>query len=154
MEDERALGLRAHDSVDCRQLADRISRRQHCRAPSARVTISRVGRIEFVRTADPLDVWIAIDCVTNRKGIVTRYAETVFDALISNSLDDIVNYRCRFCSHHFFLKLSETGISHNVKSLRDSWARPRKTVPRRGAFFPYLAMILDRPVRHRTDSPW
>src|SRR6266576_4427153 len=30
----------------------------------------------------------------------------------------------------------------------------RKTVPRRGAFFPYLATVLDRPVRHRTDSPW
>jgi hypothetical protein len=30
----------------------------------------------------------------------------------------------------------------------------RKTVPRRAAFFPYLAMILDRQVRHRTDSPW
>src|SRR5438477_11898301 len=115
MEDERLLGFRAHNSVDRRQLADGISRREHCRAPSARVTIGRVRCIEFVRTADPLDVWIAIDRVTNRKRIVTRYAETVFDALISNSLDDIVNYRCRFCSHHSFLKLSKIDISDNVK---------------------------------------
>src|SRR5438477_8728511 len=115
MEDERLLGFRAHNSVDRRQLADGISRRQHCRAPSARVTIGRVRRVEFVRTADPLDIWIAIDRVTNRKRIVTRYAETVFDALIGNSLDDIVNYRCRFCSHHSFLKLSETDISKRIE---------------------------------------
>ncbi len=30
----------------------------------------------------------------------------------------------------------------------------RETVPRRGAFFPYLATVLDRPVRHWTGSPW
>src|SRR5437588_442107 len=83
------------------------------RTSSARVTIGRVRCIEFVRTADPLDVWIAIDRVTDGKGVVPRHAETVLDALISNSLDDIVNYRCRFCSHHFFLKLSKIDVSEN-----------------------------------------
>src|SRR6266404_9893907 len=78
---------------------------------SERVTIRRVRRIEFVRTADPLDVWIAIDCITDWKRVVTRYAETVLDALISNSLDDIINYRSRFHSCYFFLKLSRIEIS-------------------------------------------
>ncbi|SRR6266446_1122610 len=43
-----------------------------------------------------------------RESIVTRYAEAMFDALIRNSLDDVISYSCRFCSHHFFLKLSKT----------------------------------------------
>src|SRR5207244_6797652 len=75
-----------------------------------RVTIGCVRRIELVRTADPLDAWIAIDCVTDGKRIVTRYAETVLDALISNSLDDVINYRCRFhksCSSSFLSQAFE-----------------------------------------------
>src|SRR6266481_9458581 len=88
---------------------------------SERVTIGRVRRIEFVRATNPLDVWIAIDRVTNRKRIVTRYAETVFDALIRNSLDDIVNYRCHFCSHYSFLKLSKIEISDRIENF--SWTR-------------------------------
>ena len=55
-----------------------------------------------------------------RESIVTRYAEAMFDALIRNSLDDIFNYRCCFCSHHSFLKLSKTDISENPE---DSCAR-------------------------------
>jgi hypothetical protein len=66
---------------------------------------------------DPLDVWIAIDCVTNRKRIVTRYAEAVLDALIGNSLDDVINYRGRFCSHYLFLNFSKTDISENLRVL-------------------------------------
>src|SRR5207244_4071040 len=115
---ERALGFRAHHSIDCRQLAHCISRRQHCRAPSARVTIGSVGRVQFIRATNPLDVWIAIDCVTDGKGVVPRHAETVLDALISNSLDDVINYRHRLISrvsHHLFLKLLRDDISEYLK---------------------------------------
>src|SRR5437870_3581349 len=104
VEDERALGFRAHHSIDRRQLADCISRRQHRRAPSARVAIGSIGGIQFIRAADPLDVWIAIDCITDWKRVVTRYAETVGDPFISKSLNDIVNYSGRFhksCSSSF-----------------------------------------------------
>ncbi len=114
---ERALGFRAHHSIDCRQLAHCISRRQHCRAPSARVTIGSVGRVQFIRATNPLDVWIAIDCVTDGKGVVPRHAETVLDALIRNSLDDVINYRSRFHSCHFFLKLSKIDILENFRFL-------------------------------------
>src|SRR5204863_7764366 len=52
----------------------------------------------------------------------TRYAETVFDALISDSLHDIVNYRCHFCSHHFFLKRPKIDISENLRFLARSFS--------------------------------
>src|SRR4029077_4181269 len=112
----------AHHSVDCRKLTHCVSRRKHGRPPSARVTIGSVRRIEFVRTADPLNVWIAIDCVTDGKRVVTRDAEAVLDALISNSLHDIVNYRCHFCSHHFFLKRPKIEISENLRFLARSFS--------------------------------
>jgi hypothetical protein len=57
---------------------------------------SRVGGIQFIRAADPFDVWIALDCVTHRERIVARYAETVGDPFISKSLNDIVNYAGRY----------------------------------------------------------
>jgi hypothetical protein len=58
------------------------------------------------RTADNAD-----ETDESKPNRVTWYAETVFDAFISNSLDDVINYCCRFCSHHSFLKLSKIGVS-------------------------------------------
>src|SRR5580658_1960919 len=51
-----------------------------------------VERIQFIRTADPSDVWVAIDGVIDRECVVSRYSKTVCDALISKSLDDIVDH--------------------------------------------------------------
>src|SRR5439155_14706235 len=58
----------------------------------------------------------------NRKRIVTRHAETVVDVLISNSLDDVINYRSRFHSCHFFLKLSKIDILENLRFLARSFS--------------------------------
>src|SRR5260370_41928995 len=62
------------------------------------------------------------DGVTNRRRVVTRYDETVLYAFISKSLDDIVNYRCHFCTHHFFLKRSKIEISENLRFLARSFS--------------------------------
>src|ERR1700730_663661 len=76
-----------------------------------------------MRAADRLDVWIAINCITDWKRVVPRHAETVFDTLISNSLDDVINYRSRFHSCHLFLKLSKTDISKLVKFRTQAWTQ-------------------------------
>src|SRR4029453_9816541 len=56
------------------------------------VDIGRVGRIQFICAADPSDLWAALDCVTDREGVVARDAETVRDASISKSLENIVTH--------------------------------------------------------------
>ncbi len=54
--------------------------------------------------------------------VVARYAEAVLDALVGKSLNDIVNYCGRFCSHHFFLNLSKIDISENLRFLARSFS--------------------------------
>jgi len=56
------------------------------RPERARKPVGRVRR-GSVHSSRPIHlIWIAIDCITDGKRIVTRYAEAVLDALIGNSL--------------------------------------------------------------------
>src|SRR6266545_1298258 len=84
------------DSVDRNPNIKWIGCSNELNAANPRIAIGSVGGIQFIRAADPFDVRVAIDCVTDRERVVTRYAETVGDPFISKSLNDIVNYTGRF----------------------------------------------------------
>jgi hypothetical protein len=64
-----------------------------------------------------------------------------------------LGFSCRISLHPNFLNGFKIDISQNVNFLSGCLKRGTKqTVPRHGAYS--LAMILDRPIRHRTDLPW
>jgi hypothetical protein len=90
VKDQRALGLGAHDAVHGGEFADPVGRRQHRRPADARIAVRRVGCVQLVGTADPLNLGAAVDGVADREQIVAGHAKAVIDALRSKALDDII----------------------------------------------------------------
>ena len=92
VEDARPLGLGPHHAVERGQLADGVRGREQRAAPYAGVAVSRVGRVQFVGTADPADRLAPHDRIVELEGEVTRNAEAVGDPLACEPLDDVIGH--------------------------------------------------------------
>ena len=75
VENTRPLSLGPHHAVERGQLADGVRSREQRAAPYAGVAVSRVGRVQFVGTADPADHLALHHCIVEFEGEVTRNAK-------------------------------------------------------------------------------
>ena len=92
MEDTRPLSLGPHHAVERRQLADGVRGREQRAAPYSGIAVSRVGRVQFVGTADPADRLAASDGIVDLECEVPGDAEAVGDPLAREPADDVIRY--------------------------------------------------------------
>jgi hypothetical protein len=90
VKDQGSFRLGAHHAVHGRQLADTIGRRQHGRAPNARIAVRGVRRIQLVGAADPLHLRAAVHRIADRKQIIPGDPKAVADALCGEALDNVI----------------------------------------------------------------
>jgi hypothetical protein len=119
VENARPLGLGPHHAVERGQLADGVRSREQRAAAHTGVAVSRVCRVQLIRTSDPADRIALCDRVAELESEVARDAEAVGDSLAREPPNDVIR----------------------DSQLLTHWKLPdRKTLLPRAAAFPLLIL--------------
>jgi hypothetical protein len=83
------LGVGAGDPADRAELADAVRGADRADAANTGISVSAIGGVEFVATADPVDIGVRNDGVFDGEGEIAWHAEDVGDTKVVESAQDV-----------------------------------------------------------------
>jgi len=95
MKDGKTFCHGSHQAIECTEFTHAVGGADNASPSSASVTISRIGRIQFIGRRNPLQPWMHLHRIVDGKGIVAGNTEDMANAEIGESIKGVGHDRWR-----------------------------------------------------------